>query len=204
MTMKRKKPLFRRKRISDDNDRPRKKKKRKREPELSAYGKLKANIWVRVGVLGTLLVILGIVAYMRFMKKDEAADATKAEQLAEDELSKPFRPNEGTQPKKKLNEPFDRRLVGNWTGEAPDKQIVTVNFGADGSFEMKPISQFTLGGNGRGKWQVLKPGAAPNELILNVSDTLLQLLVDSPDLIRVDLSQLTQKEYFNVPLKRVK
>ncbi len=49
---------------SEDDDRPRRKKSRNRRDELSAYAKLKSNIWVRVGVMAVLLIILGIVGYL--------------------------------------------------------------------------------------------------------------------------------------------
>lgn len=58
----------------DDDDRPRKKKKKKKKK--SAYAQLKENIWVRVGVLGTLLLILGIVAWMRF-GRDKTPEQTE-------------------------------------------------------------------------------------------------------------------------------
>lgn len=73
-----------RRRDDDDDDeedapRPRKKRKRARDDEeMSAYGKLKSNVLVRVITLGVLLTILAVLGYMLYEKRMAEKEANNA------------------------------------------------------------------------------------------------------------------------------
>jgi hypothetical protein len=90
-------PKAKKSKREDDDDRPRKKKKKSRrdddeDEELGLYAKLKGNIWVRAGVLGVLITVLGIVAYLRLIKnqEEEAANPVEAPKQQQEDYSKPI------------------------------------------------------------------------------------------------------------------
>jgi uncharacterized protein (TIGR03067 family) len=79
------------KRDENDDDRPRKKKKKRRrdDEELSAYDKLKANIWVRVSVLGVLFAVLGVVIWLRFIKDKKEVPSETVETSQPEKTDRP-------------------------------------------------------------------------------------------------------------------
>lgn len=99
------KPVAKKKRPKDedDEDSPRSKRKRRDDDDeedepKSAYGKLKSNIYIRAGVLGALLVVLGVVGYLYYDKtKNNKTDDSTQKKDPEDDLGKP-NPKYVTQP----------------------------------------------------------------------------------------------------------
>lgn len=90
----------------EDDDRPRKKKKkRRRDEEMSAYGKIKNNIWIRASVLGVLLIILGFVIYLKLIKKSDEKTVTVVTETTEDEVGLPIRNPKVVPPKVEPNQP---------------------------------------------------------------------------------------------------
>jgi hypothetical protein len=93
----------------DDEDEPKPKRSRKRQAEededeaepRSAYGRLKKNIWVRIGVLAVLLATAGFLGYKLYLKRTQnteddeiAKTAARLEQEQRDFLARnPNLPN---------------------------------------------------------------------------------------------------------------
>jgi uncharacterized protein (TIGR03067 family) len=72
---------------------PKKKRKKKRdEPELSAYGKLKNNVVVRIGVLAVLLAGLGLAIYI-YLNREPPPPIVVHEKAKEEDFSKPIKPD---------------------------------------------------------------------------------------------------------------
>lgn len=130
------KPAKSRKRDDDDDERPAKKRKRddedeedddrgsrskkkrkNKKEELSAYGRLKENIWVRVSVLGVLVAILGVVVYISMKKKNTTDEPTPVAKSDEDDLDKPIRPDPTRAQPKKTNEVTSeaQKFNGTWS-----------------------------------------------------------------------------------------
>jgi uncharacterized protein (TIGR03067 family) len=106
------------KRKSDDDERAKPKKKRKRgddEEELSAYGKLKNNIWVRISVLGLLLAIFGIVVYMFYLKTENEKSTPPVVRNEDEDLAKPIRPDRKGPKGETASKDDSQKLQGAWS-----------------------------------------------------------------------------------------
>jgi hypothetical protein len=120
-----------------DDEQPRKKKKKKRSREEDVGSSYK-NSPIRFAILGVLIIVLIVLGYMLYLKKQREAKDNAAAEVEKEEKEKPIRPMEmRVQVNEAVLNELRAQLVGKWSGKDPNSQVVfTINYKKSGEFEI--------------------------------------------------------------------
>jgi hypothetical protein len=151
----------------DEEDRPKKKKRKKKrkgdDEEEWSYSKS----WVRVAVLGVLLIILGVLGYLLYQKNQREKEADKSSDVRKDDDTPRPRPDAGKTPQPTVGgntgdlslTDLRTRLVGTWSADENDNGTNVANkleYRADGSFTYTRTPEGGEAKTYTGKWSAVR------------------------------------------------